>query len=159
SFYDPKDKDKKPKDRKKMYASPSFVSTLLAENLADALGKRPEDVKFSLSGEGKAEESRYTDMVLTISEGSDSTGKGVTGIPESKLRAVLEKTQQAFHDQPQPERLENFDPTSAADTRGRAVIAIVLSWAAILLFLWFRFGSWTFGLAAVLCLIHDLFFT
>ncbi|TMQ34478.1 MAG: protein translocase subunit SecD, partial [Planctomycetota bacterium] len=33
------------------------------------------------------------------------------------------------------------------------------SWAAILLYLWFRFGNWTFGLAAVLCLIHDLFFT
>jgi SecD/SecF fusion protein len=37
--------------------------------------------------------------------------------------------------------------------------AILLSWAAILLYLWFRCGSWTFGLAAVLCLIHDLFFT
>src|SRR5262249_37252953 len=28
-----------------------------------------------------------------------------------------------------------------------------------LVYLWFRFGNWTFGLAAVLCLIHDLFFT
>ena len=27
------------------------------------------------------------------------------------------------------------------------------------MYLWFRFGSWTFGLAAVFCLIHDLFFT
>ena len=31
--------------------------------------------------------------------------------------------------------------------------------AAILLYLWFRFGSWTFGAATVCCLIHDLFFT
>jgi SecD/SecF fusion protein len=30
---------------------------------------------------------------------------------------------------------------------------------AIVLFLWFRFGNWTFGLAALLCLIHDLLFT
>ena len=37
--------------------------------------------------------------------------------------------------------------------------AILASWAAILLYLWFRFGNWTFGLAAVICLIHDLFFT
>ena len=37
--------------------------------------------------------------------------------------------------------------------------AIIASWAAILLYLWFRFGTWTFGAAAVLCLIHDLFFT
>ena len=39
------------------------------------------------------------------------------------------------------------------------IIAILLSWGAILVYLWFRFGNWTFGLAAVLCLIHDLFFT
>src|SRR5262249_10446251 len=39
------------------------------------------------------------------------------------------------------------------------MLAILASWAAILLFLWFRFGSWTFGLAAVICLIHDLCFT
>ena len=37
--------------------------------------------------------------------------------------------------------------------------AILASWGAILLYLWFRFGNWTFGLAAVLCLVHDLFFT
>jgi SecD/SecF fusion protein len=30
---------------------------------------------------------------------------------------------------------------------------------AILLYLWFRFGNWTFGAAAVICLIHDLCFT
>ena len=47
----------------------------------------------------------------------------------------------------------------AADTQSRALYAILASWGAVLLYLWFRFGSWTFGLAAVLCLIHDLCFT
>jgi SecD/SecF fusion protein len=37
--------------------------------------------------------------------------------------------------------------------------AILASWAAMLLYLWFRFGNWTFGLASVVCLIHDLFLT
>src|SRR5262249_42469309 len=46
-----------------------------------------------------------------------------------------------------------------AETRFRAMWAILASWGAIALYLWFRFGNWTFGLAAVLCLIHDLFFT
>jgi SecD/SecF fusion protein len=35
----------------------------------------------------------------------------------------------------------------------------VLSWLAIIGYLWFRFGNWTFGVAAVLCLIHDVFFS
>jgi SecD/SecF fusion protein len=58
-----------------------------------------------------------------------------------------------------PERLEHFDSQLAASIQQRAIIAIVASWIAILLYLWFRFGSWTFGAATVVCLIHDLFFT
>ena len=65
----------------------------------------------------------------------------------------------AFEARPQPERLENFDSQLADETRFRAMCAILASWAAILLYLWFRFGNWTFGLAAVICLVHDLFFT
>src|SRR5207249_9116184 len=47
----------------------------------------------------------------------------------------------------------------ANETRFCAMWAILASWSAMLLYLWFRFGNWTFGLAAVICLIHDLFFT
>jgi SecD/SecF fusion protein len=60
---------------------------------------------------------------------------------------------------PLPDRLETFDKQLAEETQTRALYAILGSWGAILLYLWFRFGSWTFGLAAVLCLIHDLCFT
>jgi SecD/SecF fusion protein len=47
----------------------------------------------------------------------------------------------------------------AGATQGKAMGAIVASWLAIVLYLWLRFGNWTFGLAALLCLVHDLFFT
>jgi len=76
-----------------------------------------------------------------------------------KIKEALDKTANEFRVRPQPERLETFDSQLAAETRLSALKAIVLSWGVILLYLWFRFGSWTFGLAAVLCLIHDLFFT
>ena len=61
--------------------------------------------------------------------------------------------------QPKSERLELFDPQLAGETQNRAIAAIALSWLAITFYLWFRFASWTFGTAAVLCLIHDLTFT
>jgi SecD/SecF fusion protein len=76
-----------------------------------------------------------------------------------KLESILATTKKAFDESPQPERLENFDRQLAANTQQIALYAILASWAAILLYLWFRFGNWTFGAAAVLCLIHDLFFT
>ncbi len=75
------------------------------------------------------------------------------------VKKAIDATVHAFRDRPQPDRLENFDSQLANDTRVRAMAAIIASWAGILVYLWFRFGSWTFGLAAVLCLIHDLFFT
>lgn len=71
----------------------------------------------------------------------------------------LDNAVKAFKSRPVPERLETFDPSLAKDTRGKALMAILLSWVAILAFLWFRFGSWRHGLAAILCLIHDLCFT
>jgi SecD/SecF fusion protein len=75
------------------------------------------------------------------------------------LRDVLRKTEREFASRPVPERLEVFDSQLAAETQTRAFWAIFVSWIAILLYLWFRFGNWTFGLAAVLCLVHDLSFT
>src|SRR4051812_45158958 len=76
-----------------------------------------------------------------------------------KLESILKQTQVDFSARPLPERLEKFDAQLAAETNSRAAYAILASWAVILLFLWFRFGNWTFGLAAVLCLVHDLCFT
>ncbi|MCJ7545171.1 MAG: protein translocase subunit SecD, partial [Phycisphaerae bacterium] len=50
----------------------------------------------------------------------------------------------------------NFDPAIAGETAQRAIAALVLSWAAIIAYLWLRFGSVRWGLAAVICLVHDV---
>jgi SecD/SecF fusion protein len=80
-------------------------------------------------------------------------------IERAQLAAILDQTKKAFDESPQPERLENFDKQLASNAQEIALYAILASWAALLFYLWFRFGSWTFGAATVLCLIHDLFFT
>src|SRR5713101_247528 len=105
-----------------------------------------------------------------IPEGSsDKDGKykvmKITFAPELKdenykdVEKALNETVNAIAARPLPDRLENFDSALANETRLRAMLAILASWAAILLYLWFRFGSWTFGLAAVIWLIHDLLCT
>jgi SecD/SecF fusion protein len=83
----------------------------------------------------------------------------VDAIDADLLGRVISEVQKTFANSPVPERLENFDSTLAQSTPQRALYAIVASWLSIVIFLWFRFGNWTFGLAALLCLIHDLFFT
>jgi SecD/SecF fusion protein len=127
-------------------ASPAQVTLLLNEVFKD-LGVK----KFTLSRgpQAVAREGRFSQMVLTLDQ----------PIPVEDLSKALAKVQADFRATPQPERLENFDSQLARDTQMKALEAILASWIAILLYLWFRFGSWTFGAATVLCLIHDLFFT
>ncbi|MFW6065229.1 MAG: protein translocase subunit SecD, partial [Planctomycetota bacterium] len=49
----------------------------------------------------------------------------------------------------------NFDAAVAAQTTQYAIAAVILSWLAIVGYLWLRFGSVRWGLAAVVCLVHD----
>lgn len=163
-----------PTTKKPTYASRAQVSMLLTNQLKaearklreeanstknqDAAKKLEDEAQrleavtqqFSLEGLGKENEGRFQWMAVHFPE----------AIKERKpLEEALKATQVAFRDNPQPERLENFDSQLAQETQLRALYAILASWGAILLYLWFRFGNWTFGLAAVFCLIHDLFFT
>jgi SecD/SecF fusion protein len=105
--------------------------------------------QWELLNEGEQENQRYKEMKLVMAEPID----------KKVFQEALTNTWKEFQARPQAERLENFDSQLAAETQLRAMYAILASWGAILLYLWFRFGNWTFGMAAVLCLIHDLFFT
>jgi len=136
------------------YASPSFVKTLFTREMLDRFGKKDREelpLTFGVDGEGKSRDGRFQSMTLEFNE--DLKPDQV-----EKVQAALAKTLTEFSKRPQPDSLENFDSQLSAETRIRAMWAIVASWGAILLYLWFRFGSWTFGLAAVLCLIHNLAF-
>ncbi len=130
------------------YASPAQVTLLLQRELKDH-GLAAQASQFGLSPQGEDKDGRVKKMRLELTEPVD----------RAKLEASLKATENEFARRPQPDRLEVFDKQLAQDTQLRAMYAILASWGAILLYLWFRFGNWTFGLAAVLCLIHDLFFT
>jgi SecD/SecF fusion protein len=132
--------------------SPGYVASLLEESLR---GVGVIGVNVPVHGVGKAdEEGNFLKMEADVSPLSV-----LTGLDSSKWATALNRTREAFDSRPPPLRLENFDATLAAETQTKALWAIIASWAAILIYLWFRFGSWTFGAAAVVCLIHDLCFT
>jgi SecD/SecF fusion protein len=143
AFVKSTDKDNADYD-KPDYASVAQVTRLLNAQFA------PLDVRhFTVKGLGSGNEGRFTEMAVQLED----------PIPAADFTGVLDKVRIAFSSTPQPERLENFDRQLASDTQQKALYAILASWIAILMYLWFRFGSWTFGAATVLCLIHDLFFT
>jgi SecD/SecF fusion protein len=140
-------------------ASPVFVKSLLNRELrrefgiTDEKASLPNQLAFEVNGEGNSDsDGKYS--VMKISFGADLKDED-----RAKVEKAIKATERAFEARPLPDRLENFDSALANETRYRAMWAILASWAAILMYLWFRFGNWTFGAAAVICLIHDLFFT
>ncbi|MDX2039272.1 MAG: protein translocase subunit SecD [Isosphaeraceae bacterium] len=57
------------------------------------------------------------------------------------------------------ERSETFGSTVAGETQTKAIVATIASWVIIAAYLWFRFKSITFGLAAIIAVIHDVLIT
>jgi len=132
------------------YASPSQVKMLLQRVLkAEGLKAIVDQIDVVKQEDSKEEEGLFQSVVVLLP----------AGIDPSQLEKAKNDMAAEFSKHPQPERLENFDSQLAADIQRRAMVAIGASWLAIMLYLWFRFGNWTWGAATVLCLIHDLFFT
>jgi SecD/SecF fusion protein len=56
-------------------------------------------------------------------------------------------------------RVTQIDPSIGSEAKVRALLAIVLSLAAIVLYIGFRFGSVRYGMAAIIALVHDVCIT
>ena len=119
------------------------MKKLVEKWVADAKAKAPKDDKAQAAAGTIEQEGRYKLMKVVL------TDRSAAHVKTPQLVEVLMATSTAFNSRPQPERLENFDSQFAADTTRKAVSAILWSWLAILGYLWFRFGNWTFGLATV----------
>jgi SecD/SecF fusion protein len=140
--------------------SPSSIKSLLDREFKK-LGAG-EGSLFTLTGVKDTEDAgRFAKMIVDVSA-NQALPSLTTAKPEQRdtaaFQKLLDEMKTTFESSPDPERLEVFDSQLAKETRSRAFYAILASWIAILVYLWFRFGNWTFGLAAVLCLIHDLCF-
>lgn len=140
-------------------ALPGYLKTMLEREFqnqgiatlqpVDVVGRERDAQGNKLSDD----EGRSTVIETSI---SDAT---LAALTPAKYREIIERTKSEFAARPQPERLENFDSGLAAETQRSALYAVLISWAALLFYIWFRFGNWTFGLAAILCLLHDVLFT
>ena len=91
------------------------------------------------------------------------TGGATTLVLRTDLEPEIAKTQlaelkESLANNPDLlfERITNFGGTVAGETRTLALVATVASWLIIIAYLWLRFQSFTYGLAAVLAVVHDV---
>ena len=54
------------------------------------------------------------------------------------------------------DRVTQIDPTIGKESLYQALVAIILSLGAIIIYIWFRFGNIRFGIAACAALVHDV---
>ncbi len=59
----------------------------------------------------------------------------------------------------QLQQVKNFDASVAGDARNDALLALIMSVLAIMVYIWFRFGNLKYGTATVVALLHDTVFT
>jgi len=71
----------------------------------------------------------------------------------------VELLQEALQRQTSLSQITQFDKQVSADAQLDALIAVVLGWLVIIIYLWFRFGKVRWGLAAVSGLIHNILIT
>ncbi len=50
----------------------------------------------------------------------------------------------------------NFSSQVSGTMKQQAIVAMVLSLLAVVVYIWFRFGSFTYGMAAIIALVHDV---
>ncbi len=80
-------------------------------------------------------------------------------ISEVELKDALLAMQSTLSDTPIFEEVSNFASSVAEDMRYLAMLALLASGAATIVYLWFRFTKADFGIAAVVAVFHDVFFT
>ncbi len=64
--------------------------------------------------------------------------------------------QEALQRQTSLSQITQFDKQVSVDAQIDAVLAVVLGWLMIILYLWFRFGKVRWGMAAVTALVHNI---
>jgi SecD/SecF fusion protein len=94
----------------------------------------------------------------TYEEGSStpSTTWDVSVVPEAGAKALVAAVQRYFRENPYFPQSDTIGGAVAQNTRYRALMAILASAVLILLYLWVRFQRVSYGLGAVVSLVHDV---
>jgi SecD/SecF fusion protein len=81
------------------------------------------------------------------------------GLPEADALAVAKELQQKLDAEPLFPLANKIGGAVAGDLQSKAIVATLVSLLGIIAYVWFRFQSVNFGLAAVVALIHDVLVT
>ncbi|MCH7688995.1 MAG: protein translocase subunit SecF [Planctomycetes bacterium] len=121
----------------------SEIEKLTKDDQADTLFK-PQGTGGS--GLNNSKQPRYDKVQLQVKP----------ELSEANLKKALDSLQETMAVNPLFEEVSTFDSSVAEEMRNKAILAMLASLVAIVAYIWFRFQQITFGLAAVVALVHDV---
>ena len=107
-------------------------------------------------GDGTLEAGYKRFAVMAVDESALYDDVGDEVWKDALARPHLGQVRAALAREKSLSKVVQFAPQIAGQTQNRAVFAVVLALAAIISYLWLRFGNKEFGLAASVALVHDV---
>jgi SecD/SecF fusion protein len=124
------------------------------ELLQSNAARRPFTVE-SPSGPG-----RSTDLAIVLSKDPTITAdKDVKQFDDLVAGPFWRNVVEGVDRPAQLKEVRNFDAQVAGDAQTNAIVALVLSIAVIMVYIWVRFGNLKYGTATMVALLHDTIFT
>ncbi|MDP6047508.1 MAG: protein translocase subunit SecD, partial [Phycisphaerae bacterium] len=118
----------------------------------DFANKVPTSARVVALGQGS--DALQSDFAIFSRDGQAAAGSSAR--PSEALHADLLDLVEQSLSRDEAIVAINFDAAIASGAAWSAILAIIMSWIVIVAYIWLRFGSFRWGLAAVVCLIHDV---
>jgi SecD/SecF fusion protein len=127
------------------------TSTDLRLNRSEVIGLS----KNGEAGEGEKADQTFTSLAILVQPDDLAKVERTQGDWDTFANGERGLLENALHREGTIPTI-NFDASIAGQTKWSAIMALVIGWAVIILYLWVRFGQLSWGLGAVICLIHDV---
>ncbi|MFO0838705.1 MAG: protein translocase subunit SecD [Phycisphaerae bacterium] len=98
----------------------------------------------------------YTGVVIAIVDEAFPYGESAERWSTDFARREVALASAALDTEQTLRKVAQFKPQIANQSRARALIALVLSWGMIIIYVWIRFGKPVYGVAGVIALVHDV---
>ncbi|MEQ9406285.1 MAG: protein translocase subunit SecD [Fuerstiella sp.] len=138
-----------------------------------AVGTIFDNLKAAIEGLSADGSQKYVDASEFIGiEGLDGSGLQAAGqdvqkfdrvmvrvtpnVAAEDIGAALAAMKSQLDSEPLFDEVNTFASAVASEMKTSAVMAVIISLLAIVAYIWFRFQKITFGLAAVVALVHDV---
>ena len=101
-------------------------------------------------------EATYSSVVIVVADRhypyTEDPDRWFTELAQKELQLATA----TFDTEQTLRKVSQFKPQIAAQSQTRASLALLLSWAMIIAYLWLRFGRAMYGIAGVCALVHDV---